>query len=301
MRTDDHGLISRAALLADGFTNTDIQRLCARGQLRRVTNGNYTSAEVHAAADESGRHRLAAIARLRAHSPETAVSHVSAAVVHNFDMWDTALDRVHLTRNGGKGARSSGLHVHTSSLHPDDVVERNGIRVTGVGRTIVDCGRILDLDHAVVLGDSALRKADVTGEQLRAAMARCSGFDGIGAARRAIARMNGGSESPGESLSRLRMQDAGMPDPVLQQVIRSTVTGFRARVDFYWKRWRIVGEFDGMFKYDRGESAAAEKLREDALRDLGFEVIRWTWKDLWHFDRVVDKFERARTRSEHRR
>jgi len=50
----------------------------------------------------------------------------------------------------------------------------------------------------------------------------------------------------------------------------------------------VVGEFDGKSKYGLwlrpGETAAdavvREKIREDALRAMGFIVIHWTWKDL---------------------
>jgi hypothetical protein len=52
-----------------------------------------------------------------------------------------------------------------------------------------------------------------------------------------------------------------------------------------------VGEFDGKVKYGRllepgqdvGEVVYAEKLREDAIRDEGWQVVRWTWLDLRDF------------------
>jgi very-short-patch-repair endonuclease len=68
---------------------------------------------------------------------------------------------------------------------------------------------------------------------------------------------------------------------------------FVARTDFYWKEHRIVGEFDGMGKYDGPDVIRREKLREDALRDLGFQVFRWTWAELSRFDVVRARFERA--------
>lgn len=105
-------------------------------------------------------------------------------------------------------------------------------------------------------------------DRLRAALEVSARTNGIGAARRAIAAMNGLSESPGESLSRLRMKEYGFPDPVLQQVLR-VGSQFLARVDFYWRRWRLVGEFDGMGKYETGQTLAQEKVREDDLRDRG--------------------------------
>ncbi len=96
------------------------------------------------------------------------------------------------------------------------------------------------------------------------------------------------------------MVEFGFPEPALQQVLR--VGGrFLARVDFFWKRWRIVGEFDGLGKYNDGETTVEEKRREDELRDHALEVVRWGWKDLWDFGRVREKFDRARRRAERRR
>lgn len=106
--------------------------------------------------------------------------------------------------------------------------------------------------------------------------------------------MNGLSESAGESLSRLRMHQYGIPEPVLQHSI--PLLGFR--VDFYWPEFRIVGEFDGLSKYGGlADNLATEKAREDALRDEGYQVFRWVWKDLWNFSEVLMRFEKAVVRS----
>ena len=41
----------------------------------------------------------------------------------------------------------------------------------------------------------------------------------------------------------------------------------------------------------------AEKLREDSLRDLGWQIVRWLWADLYRRgvirDRVLRAFARA--------
>lgn len=300
MLPDTHGLMTRASLLETGYTDTDLQRFCARGELDRIVSGIYVKSELFASLNARQKHRLATIATLRVNAAGAVASHVSAAVLHGLDMWDTDLKRVHLTVPGGNGRTNAGLHVHTAALPNNHVTISDEVRLTALDRTVVDCARILDLDHAVVIGDSALRSKKVSMDQLRSAVEASARLGGVGAARRATSSMNGLSESPGESLSRLRMAEFGLPEPILQQVLR--VKGkFLARVDFYWKRWRIVGEFDGMDKYDDRGVVTKEKVREDDMRDRGLEVIRWGWKDLWDFGRVRDKFERARRRVERRR
>lgn len=53
-----------------------------------------------------------------------------------------------------------------------------------------------------------------------------------------------------------------------------------ARVDFLFKEQRTVVEFDGLAKYAERSDLIREKAREDALRALGYSVVRITWVDL---------------------
>ena len=59
-------------------------------------------------------------------------------------------------------------------------------------------------------------------------------------------------------------------------------------------------EFDGAVKYagaDGREALVREKRREDALRAMGYEVVRVTWADLTHPEVVVALVRRALARS----
>lgn len=99
---------------------------------------------------------------------------------------------------------------------------------------------------------------------------------------------DGDAESPGESLSRVRILVMGFPAPELQRCF-TDARGTIGRADFYWPGVRLVGEFDGAVKYSKPEFLRGrtpsqvvidEKLREDRLRALGLGVVRWTWNDL---------------------
>lgn len=75
-----------------------------------------------------------------------------------------------------------------------------------------------------------------------------------------------------------------------------------ARSDFLWPAQRTIGEADGKGKYRTPEDLYAEKRREDQLRGLGFEVVRWGWADVagpdWALrERVLAAFARAGRRS----
>jgi hypothetical protein len=107
---------------------------------------------------------------------------------------------------------------------------------------------------------------------------------------------DGLSESVGESRSRVAIQRAGLPSPVLQWDVTDDRGRWLARTDFGWPRLRTVGEFDGQAKYGRlrrpGQSVAdavlAEKRREDAIRATGLAVVRWAWPDLADFAETAD-------------
>ncbi|MCF6744792.1 hypothetical protein E9529_10960 [Blastococcus sp. KM273128] len=70
-----------------------------------------------------------------------------------------------------------------------------------------------------------------------------------------------------------------------------------------------MGEFDGRVKYGRllrpgqepGEVVFAEKRREDATRDEGWDVVRWVWAELAAPHRLAAKVRRARERAGARR
>ncbi|MGB8381997.1 MAG: DUF559 domain-containing protein [Dermatophilaceae bacterium] len=101
---------------------------------------------------------------------------------------------------------------------------------------------------------------------------------------------DGRSESVGESWCRLVFAAIGLPSPEQQVEIRDEHGAFVARVDFLIRDRRLVIEFDGIAKYAgaAGQQAlVAEKRREDALRRLGFRVVRLTWADLLEPARVV--------------
>lgn len=182
----------------------------------------------------------------------------------------------------------------------------NGIRTTSLARTIVDLGRSLPFEQAVVAGDAALRRG-LADEQLRLSLDRSARRPGMANARRVASFIDPLSESPGESMSRVTLHVAGVPAPTLQYEVCDTFGRLVGRADFCWEEHRTLGEFDGRIKYGRllkpGERLEdvlfREKLREDALRDLGWQVVRWIWADLKTPNLIVDRLNRAFLRAHH--
>ncbi|MBG6056810.1 hypothetical protein RCH16_001483 [Cryobacterium sp. MP_M5] len=83
----------------------------------------------------------------------------------------------------------------------------------------------------------------------------------------------------------MRIFQLGFEVPELQ-VPFLNVDGSDYWVDYYWRRIRKIGEFDGKHKYTRGRVLAGrnpgevvwqEKRREDALRRHSDSFDRWDW------------------------
>jgi len=106
------------------------------------------------------------------------------------------------------------------------------------------------------------------------------------------------AESPLESISWFAMHERDLPAPELQVPLGIDEDGRPTGVvDFYWEEFGVIGEADGLMKYDDEDarlSLRAEKLRQEALEALGFIVVRWTWEDIWRRpDWVMMRLRRA--------
>lgn len=73
------------------------------------------------------------------------------------------------------------------------------------------------------------------------------------------------SESPLESLSRVRMFQLGLPMPELQVKFYDG-SGFIGRVDFFWRQLGIIGEADGRLKFRVAEGLRGNEAEEAVWR-----------------------------------
>jgi hypothetical protein len=296
------GLRLRPELLAAGLSDDELARLCRSGGLSRVRRGAYVDADDRRLRAREARHALATHAALRQLPPGAVASHASSAVLRGLPVWGIPLDRVHVTRDGTAGGhRRRTLHVHVAPLDTDEVTTVDGLAATTVARTLADLAREEPFEQAVAVVDAALRRHLVTRERLFRAIERAPRRHGVRAARRALAFADGAAESVGESRSRVLMDRARVPTPVLQWEVPALQ--WLGRWDFGWPELRTVGEFDGRFAYGRRLGAGqyprevlfAARRRADAARGAGFCVVRWGWADLDDFDDVVERLHTAFT------
>lgn len=187
-------------------------------------------------------------------------------------------------RSSGHGGASPILRVRKTRIDADEIVMVAGVPSTTLARTVADQARLLPFEWGVVTADAALRQG-LADKDLQGTLEKHPLLRGLPRARAVAALADGRSESPAESLSRAQMHLAGLPKPELQFELFDAQGEFVARCDFGWPELGLVGEVDGRVKYEAllrpGESAAdvvmREKQREEAIRDLGYWLIRWDW------------------------
>ena len=264
------------------------------GREIRLARGAYVPATELRELNDDDRYRLKVLAVAQTRRHEMVVSHWSAAVLHGLPVarsWPTG---VHVSIGRVSGGRSRRDVVkHAIPVSDDEIIEIDGVLVTSIARTVLDLAVSADRESAVIATDRALLidrfgrvPALVTLDQLWDSYVARGNFRGSARARAVLEFGETGAESPLESLSRLSMRTIGCPAPELQRGF-TDYAGAIGNVDFYWERFRLVGEADGAIKYldprmRGGKSAAevvvAEKRREDRIRAIGEGVTRWPWE-----------------------
>lgn len=308
---DSTGSVLRREALELGLTQREIERLVHSGVWVRVRYGAYAPADRWQQMGPEQQHLVRANAVVRSLGEPAVLGHVSAAVAHGIPVWGADLSRVHVVRGADRhGSRTeAGVVHHAASLPTEHLITVSGLDVTTSARTLVDMGRSVGFESAVVSMDAALRAEKTTVSDLQELMVLQSDWPGARAAHRAVHFADGLSESVGESRGRVRISQAGLPVPELQVRILDEDGSLVARSDYLFRAQRTIGEFDGRIKYRTSLVGEAledalwqEKLREDRLRALGYEVVRFTWADLerapaWLRGKVLAAFARAQGRS----
>ncbi|KGN36465.1 hypothetical protein N803_04380 [Knoellia subterranea KCTC 19937] len=225
--------------------------------------------------------------------PTWIASHHAALAVQDLPLFGVDLSVVDVAA-AVRGCRiRQGLHMHVAAPGHLDQADRGSVRAVPVAAACVLTATRSGLEAGVVAMDAALRRHLTTREQLTEALALPGARFGVGLARGAIELADPQAESPGESRTRLLLSGAGFE--VRSQVTITDDGGDIGRVDFL-VGGRVVVEFDGLVKYDGANGKmelAREKVREDRLRSAGYAVVRLTWADLNHPDRVIAKVRRG--------
>ncbi len=257
LAANQHGVVSVPQLECLGVHRRGRSKRVASGRLFPIHRGVY--AVGHQRLCDEGRWMAAVLAC----GDGAVLSHRSAA-----ELWGIRRRNRRPSIAGGRGESSAvdltipgtagrrkreGIALHRSStLIARDCTRRDGIPVTKPARTLRDLHRLLSpADFA-----AALREA----EFLRLPVGDRSGE----------ARARTELESRMQSLWRRHR----LPRPSVN------VRVDRYEVDFLWPEQSLIVEVDGWESHRTRSAFEEDRARDSRLAILGYEVIRFTWRQV---------------------
>ena len=293
-------------LEAIGVDPSIVRTMVGRQWWIRMRHGVYADAEAWAASegDPTDRHLLQCAAAIVSLPLETYAFGRTAAAVHGLPAPRNQLTALHLVRGIatdqrallGRVTSTEGLpdvRIKTHDLSGDSVLTVGGIPTVSRDLAGISAAATYSPDWALSVLDGAAWKRPEALERLAAIADDWPRLRGIGVVRSMLPLVRSGAQTPLESISRLRLVKAGLPEPMLQYPLydREGLVGY---ADMGWPELGVIGECDGLMKYQSGEVLIQEKRREDRIRALGFIVVRWTWDDIIrHSQEVAAQIWRA--------
>ncbi len=198
------------------------------------------------------------------------VAGLSAAALHQARWIDAHLPS---ELNRASRDKTPGIILHSDALGEDDVLVRDGIRLTSPARTAYDLGRRKGLLDAVIRLDALAGATGITPIEVEHLADSHAGARGIVQLRRALHLMDPGAESPYETRTRLALINAGLPKPSTQIVVRNDGR-FVARLDMGWREWKVAVEFDGAHHWTDPAQRTRDIDRWAELEAIGWRIVR---------------------------
>lgn len=284
------GVFRREHLVAWGIDPILVMVMVRRRHWVRLRHGVYCDRQRLEAANSRDRHLLDAAAAIWALRGDARAFGPTAAVVHGLPLPDDAPTRISLVRARDTDPRGAYHRLNSTdgllpvvtrraTLTDSDVTAIGGIQVVSRALAAFSAGAECSLERAICLLDAAAWQEERVIIECAEYLDQWPRLRGIGVLRRAVPLMRTGAQSPLESISRVRLVNRGLPEPQLQMPFHDRA-GLIGYTDMTWRDWKVIGECDGLAKYQSRDDLVAEKRREDRLRALGFTVVRWTWDDI---------------------
>ncbi|MFC4784918.1 type IV toxin-antitoxin system AbiEi family antitoxin domain-containing protein [Nocardioides sp. MAHUQ-72] len=272
----------------EGVVRDNLTRLCKEGLLRRVLQGVYVATQ----AGDSIPLRAQALGLV---VPEDSViCDRHAGWLHGATMVLRPNEHLELMpisvfRPSGNGRLRNGLAASGErNLTAEDVVELHGLRVTTPLRTAWDLGRVRWPEPAISALDAMLRLNLFTHEELLADVERFRRMRWVTTLRAMAPLADGRSESPGESILRLRWLGCLLATPIPQYEI---FRGGRllARLDLACPELHYGAEYDGEEWHSSPEQQAHDRTRRAEVSAEDWLVQPFTSSNLFGRDQNCEE------------
>lgn len=297
----------------DEYSARRLSRLAMSGRLVRVRRSLYLPADTWHSLKPWEQYRMKIQAVHELASCEPVFARESAAQIMGLPLIQLPKEVQTILAAGRSGGQSSNGVRRVNGVAGDpEPWQMFGLLVTPPVQTARDMAVRLPLTASLPAMDRLLQRKMLPGappnvnlvftaEDVRNSAALLPNETQRHRLQRVLDVANGLSQSPGESLSRAIMIQHGFPVPALQ-VPFADKRGRIGMPDFDWEEYKTLGEFDGYDKYSAqrylkgrtpSEVVVAEKNRENRLRALSYNVVRWIWDDLKVPGRLVEMLHDA--------
>jgi very-short-patch-repair endonuclease len=263
---EQRGVISRSQLLDADVTPEAIRQARLSHRLYDLHPGVYSIAAPELLADDA-----ALVAALLAVGRHAYLSDGSAAWRHR--IIPAPPERIHIASS--RCLRPpSGVEAHRRLLRDDDVCTAGGLPMTTVPRTLLDLAISYHLKALLRALAEAEFEHDLRPDDVLATLRR--GHPGSARLRAAL-----DEHVPGFGEAKQRLERAFRTLLIGHRIalpLRNEPVG-AFLLDCLWPEHRLVVELDGGH-HQRPHRRAADAERDHVLRQQGFTVIRYTWRQV---------------------
>jgi hypothetical protein len=168
---------------------------------------------------------------------------------------------------------------------------RYGLAVAPPVETWLQLGSVLGLDDLIVAADGILRRKNrlATLEQLQSAVAQSFRRPGLRLLRMALPELRAGTDSPRETLMRLIITRAGLPEPVVGHAVRNDRGDFVGTPDLFYPEYRIALEYEGDGHRTDTRTFIDDIERAELFQEAGCRYVRITRDHVDHPHRLVSR------------
>lgn len=251
----------------------------------RIFRGVYISSDV----------RLILLVRTRAalllHPASGHASHSTAASLYGIAVPDDP--DVHVTvRHQIDRRPRPGLRPHVRDAGSTRRVV-HGVQVSAPLQLFIELAGALSLVDAVVAGDAMVRLGLVTVEQLREHCDMARGRHSR-TARRVVAYVRQGVDSPMETRLRMLIVLAGLPEPKVNHKLRDEFGVVLRRIDLSYPAVRLMVEYDGRQHVERIEQWDSDIDRREEFDENGWQTLIVTSAGIYRDpERTLQRVRRA--------
>ncbi|MFC0672768.1 hypothetical protein [Brachybacterium hainanense] len=190
--------------------------------------------------------------------------------------------------------RRRGMVIHRFESGP--TAQRGRVRLSSVVEVLRELAADLPLYDLVAAIDGVIGAGQpvrgVTREDIAARIAVLGARPGIARLREALDRSRENVRSPSESVMRMLIVDAGLPEPRVNVAVLDPETGQLRVLDLVWEGAMRVLEYDGDVHRTKARWREDE-TRADELRALGWDIVRANGDDLLRPLRILLRVAKA--------